>query len=198
MNPYLEGALDPALRKIREQQDITMQQLGAKAQAAGAFGGSRQGVLEGQTLGQFGQNISDVIGTGYAQAFDRATQLMGDEQARQLAGASALSQAANQLRTLGYADADVLRTLGAEERGVQQAQMEADYQDYLREQAFPYQQLQARLSPLGYGSQVAQAAPTIQQPTQMQSLLGDLGTIGTTAYMVGRGYNALTGNSIFS
>ena len=191
MNPFLQGALDPTLRAIREQQTQTLQGLGSQAQAAGAFGGSRQGVVEAQTLGQFGQQMGDVIGTGYAQAFDRATNLMGDEQARQLAGASALSQAANQLRSVGYADADVLRTLGAEERGLQQSQMEADYNEYLRSQAFPYQSLQARLSPLGYGAQVAGAAPTIQQPSQFQSLLGNLGSIGSTAYMVGKGFGAL-------
>ena len=191
MNPFLQGALDPTLRAIREQQTQTLQGLGSQAQAAGAFGGSRQGVVEAQTLGRFGQQMGDVIGTGYAQAFDRATNLMGDEQARQLAGASALSQAANQLRSVGYADADVLRTLGAEERGLQQSQMEADYNEYLRSQAFPYQSLQARLSPLGYGAQVAGAAPTVQQPSQFQSLLGNLGAIGSTAYMVGKGFGAL-------
>jgi len=192
MNPYLQAALDPTLRAIREQQTQTMQGLGSQAQAAGAFGGSRQGVLEAQTLGRFGQQMGDVIGTGYAQAFDRATDLMGDEQSRQLAGASALSQAANQLRSVGYADADVLRTLGAEERGLQQSQMESDYADYLRSQAFPYQALQSRLSPLGYGAQVAGAAPTYQQPSQFQSLLGNLGAIGSTAMMVGKGYGALS------
>lgn len=191
MNPFLEAALDPTLRAIREQQTQTLQGLGSQAQAAGAFGGSRQGVLEAQTLGRFGQQMGDVIGTGYAQAFDRATDLMGDEQSRQLAGASALSQAANQLRQVGYADADVLRTLGAEERGLMQSQLESDYQDYLRSQAFPYQSLQARLSPLGYGAQVAGAAPTIQQPSQFQSLLGNLGSIGSTAYMMGKGFGAL-------
>lgn len=196
MNPFLQGALDPTLRAIREQQEMTLQGLGSQAQAAGAFGGSRQGVLEAQTLGRFDQQMGDVIGTGYAQAFDRATNLMGDEQARQLQGASALSQAANQLRQVGFADADVLRTLGAEERGLAQSGMEADYNEYLRSQAFPYQALQARLSPLGYGAQVAGAAPTVQQPSQFQSLLGNLGAIGSVAGMVGGGYNALTGGRL--
>ena len=191
MNPFLQAALDPTLRAIREQQTQTLQGLGAGAARAGAFGGSRQGVVEAEALKGFGQQMGDVIGTGYAQAFDRATQLMGDEQARRLAGAQALSQGANQLRSVGFADADVLRTLGAEERGLQQSQMEADYADYLRSQAFPYQSLQARLSPLGYGAQVAGAAPTVQQPSQFQSLLGNLGSIGQTAYMFGKGAQAL-------
>ena len=209
MSPYLEGALDPTLRAIREQQTQTLQGLGAGASRAGAFGGSRQGVLEAQTLGQFGQQMGDVIGTGYQQAFDRAmgyassdVDRLNEAQLRQEAmrqaaagiqaqGAAGLSQAANQLRQVGFADADVLRTLGAEERGLKQSGLEADYQEYLRSQAFPYQQLQARLSPLGYGAQVAGAAPTYQQPSQFQSLLGNLGAIGSTAYMFGKGAGAL-------
>ena len=197
MNPFIQQALDPALRELRTQQDITLQGLGAQAARAGAFGGSRQGVLEAETLRGFGQQMGDILSQGYASAFDRATNLMGQEAQTQLAGASALSQAANQLRQLGFADADVLRTLGAEERGLQQAGMEADYAEFLRSQAFPYQALQARLSPLGYGSQVAQAAPTINQPSGFQSLLGNLGAIGSVASMVGGGYNALTGNRLF-
>jgi hypothetical protein len=215
MSPYLQGALDPTLRAIREQQTQTMQGLASGAAKAGAFGGSRQGVLEAQTLGQYGQQMGDVIGTGYQQAFDRAMGYAGSdidrlnqaqitqEAMRQAAagiqaqGAAGLSQAANQLRQVGFADADVLRTLGAEERGLQQAGMEADYNEYLRSQAFPYQALQARLSPLGYGAQVAGAAPTYQQPSQFQSLLGNLGAIGSVANMVGGGYNALTGKNLF-
>lgn len=209
MSPYLESALDPTLRKLREQQDITLQGLGSQAARAGAFGGSRQGVVEAEALKGFGQQQGDIVSQAYQQAFDRAMGYAGSdidrlnqaqvisEQMRQqaanqrMAGAGALSQAANQLRQVGFADADVLRTLGAEERGLQQSQMEADYQDYLRSQAFPYQQLQARLSPLGYGAQVAGAAPTYQQPSQFQSLLGNLGAIGSTAYMFGKGADAL-------
>ena len=209
MSPYLQGALDPALRAIREEQEQTLQSLGAGAARAGAFGGSRQGVLEAQTLGRFGQQMGDVIGTGYQEAFDRAMGYASSdvdrlneaqeiqERMRQAAagiqaqGASGLSQAANQLRQVGYADADVLRTLGAEERGLQQSQMEADYNEYLRSQAFPYQSLTARLSPLGQGAAVAGSVPTYDQPSQFQSLLGTLGSIGTTAQMLGTGFGAL-------
>lgn len=198
MNPYIQQALDPALRQLQEQQTQALQGVNARAAQAGAFGGSRQGVLEAEALKGFGQQASDLLARGYASAFDRATDLMGQEARQQLAGASALSGAANQLRQLGFADADVLRTLGAEERGLQQAQMESDFSEFLRSQAFPAQQLTARLSPLGYGSQVATAAPTIQQPSQFQSLLGNLGAIGSVAGMVGGGYEALTGNPLSS
>ena len=198
MNPFVQQALDPALRQLQEQQQMALQNVGANAAQSGAFGGSRQGVLEAEALKGFGQQASDLLARGYASAFDRATDLMGQEARQQLAGASALSGAANQLRQLGFADADVLRTLGAEERGLQQAQMESDFAEFLRSQAFPAQQLTARLSPLGFGSQVATAAPTIQQPSQFQSLLGNLGAIGSVAGMVGGGYEALTGNPLSS
>lgn len=186
MNPFLEGALDPALRKIREQQEQTLQGVGAGAARAGAFGGSRQGVLEAETLKGFGQQQADLIGTGYAQAFDRATQLMGDEAARRLAAAGALSAGANQMRTMNYADADVLRALGQEERAMEQARLEVPYQEFLRQQAFPTQQLQARLAPLGFGAQVATAAPTIDEPSFLQKSLGGIGYLANIAGGLGK------------
>lgn len=186
INPFLQGALDPALRQIREQQEQTLQGVGAGAARAGAFGGSRQGVLEAETLKGFGQQQADLIGTGYAQAFDRATTLMGDEAARRLAAAGALSSGANQMRSMEYSDADVLRALGAEERAMDQARLEVPYQDFLRQQAFPTQQLQARLAPLGFGAQVATAAPTIEDPSFLQKSLGTVGYLANIAGGLGK------------
>ena len=245
MSPYQQGVTDIALREMQRQRDIEEQGLAAQAERAGAFGGSRQAVLEAELGRNYGQRAADLITQQQQAAFMNAQQqaaadLQRANQAQlqnielgarefgvgadlagrdisaltqaqvqnealrqaaaqqQLAGAGALSGAANQLRQLGFADADVLRTLGAEERGLSQAQMEADFAEFLRGQAFPAQQLTARLSPLGYGSDVATAAPTIQQPSQFQSLLGNLGAIGSVASMVGGGYQALTGNPLSS
>jgi len=245
MSPYQQGVTDIALREMQRQRDIEEQGLAAQAERAGAFGGSRQAILEAELGRNYGQRASDLITQQQQAAFMNAQQqaaadLQRANQAQlqnielgarefglgadlagrdisaltqaqaqnerlrqaaaqqQLAGAGALSGAANQLRQLGFADADVLRTLGAEERGLTQSQMETDYADFLRSQAFPYQALEARLAPLGYGANVAQAAPTIQQPSQFQSLLGNLGAIGSVAGMVGGGYQALTGNPLSS
>lgn len=200
MNPYLQGALDPTIRNIKEQQTAALQGIQGQAGRAGAFGGSRHGVLEAEAMKGYGQNISDVIAQGYANAFNTATGLAESdldrynqaqlirEQMRQSAadtqarGAAGLSQVANQMREQGYSDMEIQRALDQEERAMRQAQLDIPYQEFQREQAFPYQQLQAALAPLGYGAQVATAAPTVDEPSYLQNLLGG---VGYTANILG-------------
>ena len=200
INQFTMGALDPTLRKVREQQDITLQDVAGRAAGAGAFGGSRQGVVEAETLKGYGQQMGDIIAQAQAAAFDRAMgygsadierlnqEQLIQEQMRQnaakmqMAGASGTSQGVQQLRGISYQDADVLRQLGAEQRAIEQAKLDAAYAEFAREQGFPSQQLSARLAPLGLGSQVASAAPTIDEPSFLQNLLG---TVGYGANIVG-------------
>jgi hypothetical protein len=216
INQFTMGALDPTLRKIREQQDITLQDVAGRAAGAGAFGGSRQGVVEAETLKGYGQQMGDVVAQAQAAAFDRAMgygsadierlnqeqllqeQMRQDAANMQMAGASGTSQGVQQLRGISYQDADVLRQLGAEQRAIEQAKLDAAYNEFMREQGFPTQQLATRLAPLGLGTDVATAAPTIQQPTQFESLLGTVGAIGNVANMFGTGFEALTGRPFFS
>jgi hypothetical protein len=216
INQFTMGALDPTLRKIREQQDITLQDVAGKAAGAGAFGGSRQGVVEAETLKGYGQQMGDVVAQAQAAAFDRAMgygsadierlnqeqllqeQMRQEAAGMQMAGASGTSQGVQQLRGISYQDADVLRQLGAEQRAIEQAKLDAAYNEFMREQGFPAQQLATSLAPLGLGTDVATAAPTIQQPTRFESLLGTIGAVGTVGNMFGTGYDALTGRSFGS
>jgi len=204
MSPYMEQAIDPALRQLREQQAMTMQGVSDAAARAGAFGGSRQGVLEAETLKGFGQQQADIINQAQQRAYEQAVaQRTGDierlneaqrtnEAMRlgglqaQLSGATALSQVANQLRGLGYTDAEIMRSMGQEGRALEQARLEVPYQEFMREQAFPTQQLSARLAPLGYGASVAQAAPTVDEPSFLQQTLGGVGYLANIAGGLGK------------
>ena len=204
MSPYMEQAIDPALRQIREQQAMTLQGVSDAAARAGAFGGSRQGVLEAETLKGFGQQQADIINQAQQRAYEQAVaQRTGDigrlneaqrtnEAMRlsgleaQMSGATALSQVANQLRGLGYSDAEVMRSLGQEGRALEQARLEVPYQEFMREQAFPSEQLSARLAPLGFGAQVASAAPTVDEPSFLQQTLGGVGYLANLAGGLGK------------
>ena len=200
MNPFLQGALDPALRSIREEQTSMLQGMSGAAARAGAFGGSRHGVAQSELMKGYGQQLGDVIGKGYYSAYQDAQNLaQGDverlnqeqliQEANRLSAAnvragaaSGLSQVANQMREQGYTDAEIVRALEQEERAMRQAELDVAYGDYQAEQAFPYQQLQAALAPLGLGAQVATAAPTVDDPSYLQNLLGG---VGYTADLLG-------------
>jgi uncharacterized protein (DUF433 family) len=82
MNPYLQQALEPQLAEARRQSQITQQQNAAKMTGAGAFGGSRQAILDAETQRALGANLANITGTGYSSAYDKAMQQFNADQAR--------------------------------------------------------------------------------------------------------------------
>ena len=48
-NPFESQVVQNTLGDIERQRQMSLNQTGAKATAAGAFGGSRQGVMEAET-----------------------------------------------------------------------------------------------------------------------------------------------------
>ena len=92
MNPYIQNALNPQLSALQRQQQINQQGDLAKLTQAGAYGGSRQAVLEGQNNYNLLAQQANLIGTGYNQAYNQAGQQFTADQARNMQ-----AQQANQL-----------------------------------------------------------------------------------------------------
>jgi hypothetical protein len=76
-NPYLQNMIDTATRPLTENftQNV-LPTLGSAAQRAGAFGGSRQGIVEGLAAGETAKAIGDVSSGLSYDAYNRALQLM--------------------------------------------------------------------------------------------------------------------------
>ena len=85
MNPYLQAALNPQLDTARREMEKSRLADASRLTQAGAFGGSRQALMDAETGRNFGQNIADITGRGYAQAFDKAASQFNTEQQRQMA-----------------------------------------------------------------------------------------------------------------
>ena len=85
MNPYLQAALNPQLDTARREMEKSRLADAGRLTQAGAFGGSRQALMDAETGRNFGQNIADITGRGYAQAFDKAASQFNTEQQRQMA-----------------------------------------------------------------------------------------------------------------
>jgi hypothetical protein len=82
MSPYIQNALQPQLAEMTRQYDITGQQQRGQANAAGAFGGSRDALMRSENQRNKNMAMNLAIGQGYQSAFDRAQQQMN--QAAQL------------------------------------------------------------------------------------------------------------------
>lgn len=76
MNPYQQAVVDKTLRDVGSAAQLGMNQLGAQATAAGAYGGSRHGVAMAEAAKGYQQQALDAVGAlnqqGYNQAMNDA------------------------------------------------------------------------------------------------------------------------------
>jgi hypothetical protein len=171
MNPFIQGALNPQLDEARRQAEISRVQNAARMTQAGAFGGSRQAIMESEMDRNLQRNLSDITGTGMASAYDRAMQAYQTDQQRRLQaegmgegsrqfgagfGLDALSrelqarQAQSQLgRTAFDTQRDVFGTqmgAGATQRDIEQEGIAAAMRQFEQERDDPFKKVQFQQS----------------------------------------------------
>lgn len=72
LNPFTQNVIDASLADMERQRLMQQQQIGAQAAAAGAFGGSRQGLVEAETNRGFAQQGGQLAGQLRQQGFNTA------------------------------------------------------------------------------------------------------------------------------
>lgn len=77
IDPYVQSVIDPALANMRRQSDISSAQIGAQSAAAGAFGGSREALRQGQNTRALGEQTAQLVPQLMSQAYGQAAQLAG-------------------------------------------------------------------------------------------------------------------------
>ena len=98
-NPYESQVVDQSLADLERTRLMQQNQLGAQASAAGAFGGSRQGIAEAETNRAFADQAARTA-SGLRQAgFQNAQQMAGQDIATQMQAALANQQAGLQAGT---------------------------------------------------------------------------------------------------
>ena len=73
MSPYQSGVIDETLRQYDQSRAGGMQQIGNQAYTSGAFGGGRQGALEGQYMADTTAARTGIAAQLQQQAFQDAT-----------------------------------------------------------------------------------------------------------------------------
>ena len=135
-NPYEQQVVDTSLADMEQARQRAVQQMGQQATAARAFGGSRHGVAEALTSGEYGKQAGSMVANlrnqGYQQALQLAQQQQMQNQAAGLQGAQFRLGAAQQLGQMGQAQtgADYLAAqtamgLGGARQQFAQQQMDA-------------------------------------------------------------------------
>ena len=172
-SPFQQQVIDESLRQFDRSRAGGLQQIADRAAGFGAFGGGRQGALEGQfmadtALGRAGLE-AQLRAQGFADAVGRRGQAFGQQQAlanqranlaNQQAGLAQNQFALSNFQQAGRAsDVANLGQLGAFRQGLTQSQLQADM-DAARTAAFePQQRLQQYGGGLGQLAGFASPAP---------------------------------------
>ena len=203
MNPYTTGVTD--IVKRRAQEDFGRAQLGRNASAvrAGAFGGSRHGVLDAEAGKYHGRNLADIDATGLHRAYETAgsrfdadrgaayrgyTGALGAynaDRSAALGAAGGYGEMGQLTHALGGQDANRMMGQGALQRAQEQSRLDTAYGDFQRQQRDPYEKINFKtgvLTGVPYDrTTTTEGTQYVPQPSTVGQLAG-LGAAATGAY----------------
>jgi hypothetical protein len=195
MSPYQQAVTDITKREALREAQIAQQQANLGAARQGTYGGARQAIAQSERERGLLDRLAQIQATGGQKAFEAATQA---QQFGTTTGLQGLQQAGQAGATLGQLggqrqQADVSRlqaqeTVAAQQRALQQQQLDQQYADFLRQRDYPMEQL-------GYFSNLMRGVPvnlgstttTYAQPPSIASQVGGLGLAGLGLYRLAGG-----------
>lgn len=209
MNPYTESVVNRlgelGGRTLREK---LLPEISDRFIGAGQFGGSRQAEAVGRALRDVSESTlakqAEVLQSGYtgaqaASAADLARlgtlagtagSLSGQDISRQLTGAGALQSIAQQRQAQEQAGGTAVTGVGAQEQALGQKNLDLAYSDFLRQQGYPQEQINAMVA----ASQgVANAIPKTTTETRQEQVGAQAPSGAATAASILASIKALLG-----
>jgi hypothetical protein len=201
MSPFTQSVINSTLPLMQQQNALSQNQAGNQANAANAFGGSRQGVQQGVAQAQGALNIGQMASQLNQANFQQAQAAATGDISRNLAAAqgnqtanqnniNSLIAAAGGLAGLGTQAQTNQRqqfleesTAGAQQQQQAQNQIQAQMNQFNAAQQYPGTQLGVLQSALGmtpYGSTTMGSSTGQTQQTTTPSMMADV-TGGLTA-----------------
>lgn len=204
LNPYTQNVIDTSMGALNRARQMTMNDVGAAATAANAFGGSRQGIVEAETnrgfADQAGQmaaqlNMQNFLNAQGMGQFDIGNRLqaatsnqgaslqagMANQQAQQAAAANQLNAAGmfGNLSQQGFNMGNTInqqqQQFGTMQQAINQALIDAARNQYAGFAGAPGQSLAYPLAAVG-GANMGQGTTTEQKnPGLLQYLSLGLG-----------------------
>ena len=197
MNPYTQLVTDVQKREARKQSDISGANIAQQAAQSGGLGGYREAIMQSEREGDLAQQLQDIQAAGDMANFQQARQAYeSDRQNRMdladlgLRGFEGIGRDVDRRRTAALSMAELsgqrqaqeidrlanLESAGQRRRGLAQQGLDVGYADFLRQQAFPREQLNLysgllRGVPVGPGQYSAVYG---NQPTAGQQVAGSL------------------------
>ena len=211
--PYMDmyqSSIDPAIAEIERQTQRNLMGDSAAAARAGAFGGSRQGLREAETITEGSRLAGDARAQAGARAMEFASGRFDQERSARLAAEQARrsgyeTQEAGRLRATetlqGFAPlaqglneqaASGMISSGQAQRQLDQQALDMAYGDYVEQRNYPQQQLNFALGALQgvpYETRtigLEQGTQYSQSPSIYGQTLGGLGSLASAYYLGNR------------
>ena len=120
INPFQQQVLDNSISRLTDDREMSLNRVGADAEAAGAFGGSRHGLVESQIYDNTNRSIGELAGNLSLQGFNQAGQFANQDIQNQMQAAGGLSGLANQGFGFGQAITGQQGAQGAQQQALAQ------------------------------------------------------------------------------
>ena len=193
MNPYTDEVIDRSMNDLNRSRQMAIADTESGLHSS-AFGGARHGVSDSLTnerfIDQAGNMSAGLRQQGYNQALglygadmDRRTQADMFNAGQQniydqglLGQAGLQAQMAGQYGQQNMNEAGFLSSLGANARGVEQSDLDRQYQEFLRAQQDPYLRAQMQMGLLGATPMMTNSSSTGSQTNSTNP--GAMGILG--------------------
>lgn len=193
MSPYIMAALQPQLDDISKSGAAARKRIGTEATFGGAFGDARHGIEAANQIYDENRLRTNTIGTGYNTAFNTAAGLRGQDisnlfnadkatadyneaaLARAKGGGDALLGLDKYTTGRGVDLSKALSDQGAKERGVEQAGLDANFQEFMRQQGYAPEMIKLFTSVLAGTPHEGTSVATTEKPDNSgYGILGSL------------------------
>jgi len=181
-NPFTEQVLNRTLERIQEQGDKNYRDIGSRSALSGAFGGSRQGLLEGLNAADTQRTMGDTYYSGMKDNYDQSLSTYLGQLDRLSNNAGRTLNAAGQGQQYGLTDAAALENIGLSQRQQQDKELGLQREEWANIYNEPYKELEAlsmaagALAPGDIGQRTTNTVTQSQNP--LTSILGLASTLG--------------------
>jgi len=178
MSPYMQNVVDVQQREAQRMSDIAGTQQRGQATQAGAFGGSRQAIMEAERQRNLATQQGTIQAQGLQSAFDQARQAQQFGANLGLQGAQAGIAGGQQLYGQGAGNLGLQSQYGAQRQAYDQNVLNQAIQNYAMMQQYPQQQLSFMNAQLRGLPMQASTTQSYQAPPSYLSQAAGLGMLG--------------------
>jgi hypothetical protein len=177
----MQNVVDIQKREALRQGDVAAQRQAAQAVQAGAFGGSRDAIIQAENERNQQTLLNDIQAKGQAAAYADAQQQYAAQQKNALAAGQQFGQLGTAVPGQAMKEFGALESVGAAKQQQEQQALNIAKQQFIQEQTFPEANLQQYSSIIrGYSlpaNTYQSAQTTTPAPSYMQQIAG-LGLAG--------------------